>query len=771
MNISRIQTGVSSALLIFALWTLASALPVSAQDLWTPTHHPTFQIRLAEGPIKLDGDLDDPGWRNAARGGNFVEHTPGDETQPPVETAVLVTYDDNNLYVAFVCDDDPSQVRTSVCERDRIWSDDNVGILLDTYGDASWAYELMINPLGIQGDLLFSPEGGEDEGYNMVWQSVGQITDSGYQVEVALPFTSLRFPSAARQSWRMDFWRNHPREIRRQYSWSKYDSDDPCWPCQWGTVEGLENVTPGKGIELLPAVTGYQSSERDESSGRLDNADPDGQFSFTGKYAISSGITAEGTFNPDFSQIESDAAQIDVNSTFALDYAERRPFFQEGSDLFLTPFRTVHTRMINDPRAAVKVVGRMNRLSIGYLSAYDEHSPIIVPFQEFSRSVPSSQSPKSFSNILRVRRALGTDSYVGLIGTDRHLDGGGYSALGGIDGEVRFLKNYQFRWHGILTNTEEPDDSAMSATFGDKLFDNGRHTAAFDGESFSGHAYHVRVERDARHLSGELYFSERSPTFRADNGFEPSNDQRKAALAANYSFYPTHGPFTQWYPQVEFYRQWNFDGQRKVEYINAEIGGTMKWAQLQLVGVIEWGNESYSGLWFDDMWISGVGLSARPNDALALGLEVTYGDQVARGARALGRELAFEPSLDLKVNSRLLIENSFQYARSNDRETDAGLYRQAVARSRTTYQFTRRLSARVVVQYDESRDWTEAEFDRNWEVDPLLTYRMNSFSVVYLGSTHNYDDLAAHEIESEKEADWALTSRQFFLKVQYLFQM
>jgi hypothetical protein len=759
-------------ILILFLSTLALGTSVAAQGDWKPTKHPTLDLHRSEGAIQLDGALDDGGWRNAARAGNFVEHNPGNETRPPVETAVLVTYDDRNLYVAFICADDPAKVRTSVCERDRIFSDDNVGIILDTYGDAAWAYELMINPYGIQGDLLFSPEGGEDEGYNMVWESAGQITDSGYQVEVAVPFASLRFPTTDQQSWRIDFWRNHPREIRRQYSWAEYDNDDPCWPCRWGTINGIEHVTPGKGIEILPSVIGYQSGVRDEPTGRINNDNPDGQLSLNSKYAISSGVTAEATINPDFSQIESDAAQIDVNSTFALDYPERRPFFQEGSDLFLTPFRTVYTRMINDPQAAVKLIGRVNRLSVGYLSAYDEHSPIVIPFEEYSRSVPSNRSPKSFSNILRARRAVGTDSYVGLVATDRHLDGGGSSALAGIDGEIRFWKSYKFRWQTLATLTEEPHDSAMSASFGDIRFDNGRHSAAFDGESFTGHAFHVLVQREARHFSSTVYYSERSPTFRADNGFEPSNDQRKLEAEANYWSYPEHGLLTGWAPDVTLYRQWNFDGQRKIEYVTLELDGNFRLAQLQLAAAVNWGNERYSGIWFERVWQSALSMNARPNDMMALGAEVRYGHQIARGARIMGREIVFEPSVDLKLNNRMLLENGFQYAKSRDLDTDARLYRQSVVRSRLTYQFTRRLSARAVVQYAESRDWTDSSASRNWEIDPLLTYRLNSFSMVYLGSTHNYDDLAANADASVKQkAEWALTSRQYFLKVQYLFQL
>ena len=169
----------------------------------------------------------------------------------------MITYDDKNLYVAFVCTDDPSAVRATMCQRDQFQGDDAVVVLLDTYGDATWAYEFFVNPYGVQKDYLWTNIVGEDPGYDLVWNSAAQITPSGYQVEMSIPFSSIRFPNRDVQTWKMDFWRSHPRESYHQYSWAAYDRNEQCWPCQWGTVNGIRNVRPGKGIEILPSMVAY----------------------------------------------------------------------------------------------------------------------------------------------------------------------------------------------------------------------------------------------------------------------------------------------------------------------------------------------------------------------------------------------------------------------------------------------------------------------------------------------------------------------------------
>ena len=210
------------------------------------------------GNIDIDGVLDDPGWRQAAGTENFVERNPGDNIEPLVKTRVMVTYDENYLYIGFDCYDDPTAIRATMCQRDQFTNNDAVIVLIDTYGDASWAYEFHVNPYGVQKDYLWTNIVGEDAGYDLIWNAAARITAEGYQAELAIPFSSIRFPNQDIQSWKMDFWRVHPRDSYHQYSWAAYDRNEQCWPCQWGTVNGLRDVHPGKGIEVLPSLIANQ---------------------------------------------------------------------------------------------------------------------------------------------------------------------------------------------------------------------------------------------------------------------------------------------------------------------------------------------------------------------------------------------------------------------------------------------------------------------------------------------------------------------------------
>ena len=205
--------------LLFLLAILLILLtPALASGFLHPVFNPELSVDKTEGKIQIDGDLSDPGWANAAELDNFVERYPGDNTDPEVETTTRVTYDEDYLYIAFVCLDDPGSIRATMCQRDQFHSDDEVAVLIDTYGDASWAYEFFVNAYGVQKDNLWSNVGGEDSGFDMIWHSAAHVTDSGYQVEIALPFAGMRFPNRPEQILKMDFYRTRPRESRLQYS-------------------------------------------------------------------------------------------------------------------------------------------------------------------------------------------------------------------------------------------------------------------------------------------------------------------------------------------------------------------------------------------------------------------------------------------------------------------------------------------------------------------------------------------------------------------------
>ncbi|MBN2070134.1 MAG: carbohydrate binding family 9 domain-containing protein [Candidatus Krumholzibacteriota bacterium] len=743
-------------------------------DDYPPIYHPELTIRKATGAIKVDGFIEDAGWKDAARINKFFEHNPGDQTRPEVDTEVLVTYDETNFYVAWICYDDPDQVRAFMCERDNIFEGDYVILAIDTYGEASLAYEIAANPYGIPGDLLYSSNYGEDISYDMIFQSEGRITDFGWVVEMAIPFESMRFPDKEEQIWKIDFWRNRPRGSRFQYSIAAYDRDEACWPCQWGTMKGISGIKPGKGLELLPSIVAYQSGSYDDKTGKLDNIDPDGDIALGISYDISSELTAEVTLNPDFSQIESDAAQIDVNSTFALSYAERRPFFQEGSDLFKTYFSAVYTRSINDPLLAGKITWREGSNSVAVLSAHDEHSIIMIPSEEYSRDV---ENGKSYSNIIRAKHDFGEQCHLGIVATDRRFEGGGSGSLAGLDAKVRFLGSNSIAIQGLVSRTEEVDNPDLVKKWVDSLgvyvtdteynestFDGGKYTRGLDGETFWGNALFTNIAREtSKYWTGASYV-ERNKTFRADNGFEPRNNRRQAEVwLGGVKRFDESKILENINGTVSLDRVWNMDGVRKDEW--ADFNGEIHFraAQTGIHSRYMRSNELYNGIEYDDIWNAHTCFNTHPTAALEFGGNVDYGHRIARRDDTMGKELNWGFWSEIQPIDRLYLFGQFSYSQSDNLYNDERLFDQRIFRSRVTFQFSREFSARLISQYNSRYDC--------WDFDPLLVYRLNSFSVFYLGSSYNYSYMTLEKGEGSEVEEWRLANRQFFLKFQYLFQI
>ncbi|MBU8933545.1 MAG: carbohydrate binding family 9 domain-containing protein [candidate division Zixibacteria bacterium] len=770
-----------------AMMCLLIAASAIADNDFTPVYHPSLHVTKTTQAIHVDGDLGDPGWQGAAMADNFAEHDPGDQVKPPVDTRAFMTYDDDHLYVAFVCYDDPAETRTSLCERDRMYGDDNICFCLDTYGDAAWAYTMNVNACGVQADAIWSNGFGEDGRYDLIWESAGKVTDSGYQVEIAIPFSSLRFPNQEVQEWKVDFWRHHWRETHYTMSWAAYDRDEPCWPCQWGTITGIENVKPGRGIEILPAMVGYQAGElfsEGDLGSPLDfqNDDAKGELAISAKYSITSNITTEATYNPDFSQVEADADQIDVNSTTALSFPEKRPFFQEGSDLFRTLMGAVYTRSINDPDFAAKATARINKTSIAYLVAHDENSPMVIPFEEGSTS--SFGVGKSISNFFRARQTFGDNSQVGLLVTDRRIEGGGAGSLYSLDGSFRLNKNFRLRGQIAASHTEEPDDSELTAdleindyksgsavSLNDYYFDDDL-TGGFDGQSFWGYGYLGLLDYDARDVWARAQYSELGPRFRTDNGNERVNNRRQASVMAGYTIRPSdNGLIESIRPDFFVARIWNTEGKIKDEWVFLNMSAQLRKARTNIHAQYMRSGENYAGVQFDDIWSTHICVSTQPSELISFGGNVSYGHRIARGAVVMGKEISLGGWLDLKPLDRIFVENWFSYIQSRDLETDAMLFKGFTARSKLSVQFTREISLRFVAQYND--------FSETWDFDPLLTYRLNPFTMFYVGMTNDYEKLYGLNKEGTAyvgQYRWpydktCLTARQFFVKLQYLFQL
>jgi len=734
-------------------------LPSIVLGVSHPVFRPTLEIRKTTASIDVDGQLNDPGWRSAARVDNFVECYPGDNTPPEVSTEVYTAYDDRNFYVAFVCHDDPTMIRATMCQRDQYAGDDVVTVLIDPYASASWAYELRVNPYGIQKDMLWTPIIGEDVGHDLIWESAATVTDSGWQAEMVIPFSSLRFPSKDVQTWRIDFQRIRPRETSKQYNWAAHDRNEQCFPCQFGTLTGITSVHPGKGIGIMPTMVAHQSGKitdlRNPNS-PFHNANLEGEFSLGGKYAINSDVTVEATVNPDFSQIEADAAQIDVNSTISLFYPERRPFFQEGSDIFTTLFNSFYTRTINDPQVAAKLTGRMGKTTIGYVGARDMNTPYMIPLDEGSILLNTG---KSTVNVLRGSRAFGSDSRVGILLSDRRFEHDGSGAVAAIDGDIRLSKNYSIDGQYILAHTSEPQDSARTARYGGFAFDKGKHTIAFDGESYTGTAFITRLKREARNWGFMIEYNQVSPSYRTEIGFDPVIDYRNLALNSNYTFYPKSGAISRITPGIYGAQRWTFDGGRRSNVIFAGLDAQFRKAQTFTSINLGSRSELFNSTEFTDLWEVDFHWNSRISNKIGLGGGFQKGVNVAYFALAKGNMTSYFASLNLKPIDRLVIQPSINFARSTDRNTGEEFYSGYITRTRILYQANRELSFRLVVQYDD--------FSRAWGVDPLMTYRLSPFSVLYFGSSNDYWDLAPNV---NSPSQWRLAERQFFMKIQYLFQ-
>ena len=320
----------------------ADVAPTDATASSTSPEHTTFPIPRVEGPIIMDAILDEPFWSQAAKIPILYEINPGENLPTKTTTTTLVAYDDRNLYVAFtIIDPDPSKIRAHYSDRDTAFQDDFVGFVIDPFNDERRGYEFFVNPLGVQMDLFQDDvNGNEDASWNAIWDSAGRLTETGYQVEIAIPFSSLRFPKTQSiQTWGFNAMQIYPRGQRFVYQSQPVDQNLSCFLCQISKIEGFEGITPGRNIEINPALTFGTTMPREAPGGPMDwSAFPLG---LTAAWGITPNLTLGASVNPDFSQVEADSAQLDVNTQFALFFPERRPFFLEGADFFSTPLDEV----------------------------------------------------------------------------------------------------------------------------------------------------------------------------------------------------------------------------------------------------------------------------------------------------------------------------------------------------------------------------------------------------------------------------------------------
>ncbi|UCF04688.1 MAG: carbohydrate binding family 9 domain-containing protein, partial [bacterium] len=440
-------------LYLFIFFYLVLLVPTSPHAKNSKEPHLVPKVRPG---VKIDAVLDEEIWSRALTLELNYEVRPGENVPPPVRTEVLLAYCETHFYAAFrAYDPDPSKIRARISDRDHMYDDDWVALIIDTFNDERRMFDYFSNPLGVQGDMIECPDCSGDS-WDAIWESAGRITDWGYVVEMAIPFSSMRFPrTEGEQVWNFDAVRSYPRMVRHHIGLFPRDRNNNCYLCQAEEIVGFAGVTPGRNIEFDPTFNTLYSQEREDfSKDYLVDKDKDYEFGLTTRWGITPNLQLNTTLNPDFSQVEADVAELDINTTFAIYYPEKRPFFLEGTELFNTRFNTVYTRTLAEPNWGIKLTGKEGKNAIGYYTVQDKITNFLLPGSQGSDELTTYK--KSIGSAFRYRRDIFEASTIGLLLTDRENEDY-YNRVAGVDGIIKFTKKDQVRFQFFGSQTSYPD--------------------------------------------------------------------------------------------------------------------------------------------------------------------------------------------------------------------------------------------------------------------------------------------------------------------------
>jgi TolB-like protein len=727
---------------------------------------------------RIDGRLDDAIWRGAARLTEFVQQSPLEGVPATEDTEVFIAYDDDNLYFGIYAHySDPSMVRAARVDRDQAGrGDDTVSVYFDTFLDQQRAYVFTLNGYGVQGDSLLDSRGGGgggggggrggrrggfggvptgDRSWDALFASSGTLVEDGWTAEMSIPFKSLRYPSVGSQAHRWGF--QIARQIRGKNEtvvWAPISRDVSGFLRQMGLLDGMSGLSTSRNLEILPTVTAVQVGSLDTTTGAFPGeSQPEGGLNL--KYGITSNLTLDATFNPDFSQIESDRPQIAVNQRFPLFFPELRPFFLEGQEIFNLPgpVNFVHTRTIVDPRYGGKVTGKVGKTTVGMLIANDE-----APGKLDDISDPNfGQS----ANVLigRVRYDMYSESHLGAIVTDREF-GDTHSRLAGVDGNFRLNGSTSIGFRAITTQNRDVDSGIPSGL-----------------NDTSGNMFDVGMTSQGRNLNYFVAGYTIAPDFNTDVGFVRRRDIRAVTSRVGYRWWP-EGWLINWGPEANYGRNYNFakPAQNEASVLLDEersAGVNFSFAKnIRVSARVNRDLERFGGINFNKTTYS-TNAFINTLNAVSVGGFFTFGDQVFFGESPfLGKGSNGSMFLTLRPHTRLQSQINISTSRLTNPLEDTEVFDVKIYRALTTYQFTNRLLLRNILQYNT--------FSRTVGANVLLTYRVNSGTVFFIGYDDRYQqgDLIVDPGGDEAflsnsrflTTDLLRTNRAFFTKISYLFR-
>lgn len=687
----------------------------------------TISVTEHEVPSKperliVDGSMAVGEWDGALRLPLSWEINPGYNTPAPLATEGYLFKDDQALYVAFRCSVDPSDFRANLNRRDAAWDDDFVGIALDVYGDTRNMVFLGSNAYGVQLDIRKNDPANHmddqfDLSYDVEFESQAARSSDEYTVELRIPFNALQFGSSKRQRWKFTFFRQtYTKGVQVNVQANPQYREIFCADCQYAHAMILDGIKPKLRRQVIPYAFG---SAIGEPGSETKPGAKVGGSAFIGLNAASS---LEVALNPDFSNVEADVAQVAVNSSFALFYPERRPFFIEGSDQFATRQTYVYTRSIANPLGLTKFTNQGQKYRSYLLTGYDAASPYLVPGRNFSAY---GTSGANWSTIARIQRRLPYASGIGLLGTQRTYFDGGSGSLAAADVNLRISDALRLKAEVAFSDTREPNADWIS---GGENF-KGR-TAALDGERYQGIAMYSGLVRQSKHWTLRADIMGQSPTFRAEMGFEPQNDWMRYELAGSFNAFPNKKLIKTWgvYNEATQFR-----------YFDA----TLRQNHHLLWGWVQWrGNlrtrffhryrfdEVFKNVHFHNLRTYGANLNWGPSQALNLGLEWNSGQSIAYNQEQLriGRTANFSVNAQVQFAGQLRWNHMLTRAQMRELNSSNLIYQGFIYRTAVEWSVTRATELRLIGQWDD--------FDARLLVQPVLTYRPNAFTLVYAGGQY-----------------------------------
>jgi hypothetical protein len=694
--------------------------------------------RLA-APPSVDGVIAPGEWEGAGRVDLRYQVQPGDNAPPSERTEVLLAADATHLFVAFQAfDSEPASVRARVSRRDDVFQDDYVTVHLDTFDDRRRAYVFHFNPVGIQSDGIYN-EGravGRDWAANVdaSWDGVlvskGVVNGEGYVVEAAIPFATLRYQAGPGRAFGLHLsrWISRKAEI---VHWRPISRDASSLLVQMGRLTGLEGIGRGRTLDLIPEAVGSVTDT--QQPGGAEDRDADGEPGLTATWALTPNMTLAGAANPDFSQIEADVPQIDVNQRFPLFYPEKRPFFLEGDQYFRSPgaLTFVNTRQIVDPDWGVKLAGKTGRQSVGLLAASDK-----APGE---RPVGGTLAPgeNALFGIARYQRDLFRNSTWGGFATTRRFAGSSNTVLA-TDGQLRSRVSV-LGFQLARSWTSEP----------------GRDTR-------EGSATYVWYEWQGRHLRIFVNDQRMTEGYASQTGFVRRTGFRSNSANLGWEFQPDSA--TWWVkvrPFVVIRRLVTSAGLLDESYVDPGFDLTLA-RNITFYVYHSFHTDSFGGREYGyDFNV--IDSKVRAFKRVALDWRVQWGEGVNFDpARTLvGDALDWRFTLTLKPNDRWSTEVLWLKSRLLEKKTGEPLFDQDIARLRTAFQFTRDHGARFIGEYDTR--------SRRLSLSLLYSHTPRPNTAVYLG----YGDLlyeGLDPIELTPRPGWNRLRQQLFLKVSYGFR-